>query len=459
MGKYELRSKKRPPKSDANDKEVKQKKLKAEKLPEPRTRILDLNDDCLDVIFGYLNYKDVLATSQVCLRFEDRARYIFKRKRHNINVFSVKTNATTTPSPTQVLRHIGPALSKLEIFFGEDIAKNQQTIDVATKYCAENLTEITLHCLHKRNKLREPFNRVNKLTLSFCDLVGRFKLLKWFPNLTILTYHFTKNLKKFMKQSIPTMDTLNVNCVATQQEIITMLTFNPQIKNLSVNFVCRGSLQHSILTAIDKALPELQTLNLIVDRVRNFDTDDLQQYFHNLKALKVENYGDYPNTSLINHLAISPAHLERLQLRFSDLEYDSHSYSCIVKYKNLRILQVMPVHRSITVDVILMLINQLPLLERIEQTADFVNIVPWTAGEVANFLRSSNQLVELTYVFVYEAKSKFDRTLNLLQTQFVGSRWMVRTEERLASKIFDTDGIDGIMEKQLVISLAKNASI
>lgn len=453
MGKYELRSTKRQTKSDADGQEVHLKKSKADNSTESLTEILDLNDDCFDAIFGYLSYDDVLAASQVCLRFEDRARDVFKRKKHNFEVFSVKANGSN-----KLLRHIGPALLKLELFFGEDLIKNQQTIDIATKYCTENLTEITLHCLTKRNKLRKSFSQVKKLTLSFCDLVGRFKLIKWFPNLASLTYHYTKNLKKFMKQNIPTMHTLNINYVTTHTETITMLISNPQIENLSLHFVTHGGLamKHSLLTAIDKALPELQTLNLSIDRVGNFEMEYLPLHFKHLKALKIENYADYLNTILINHLAISHTNLERLQLRLSDTAGDPHSYSCVTKYKHLRLLQVMPVRHSLDVEVILMLIHQLPLLEKIEQTADFVNITPWTADEVAKFLRNSNQLMELTYIFDHEAQLKFNRTLNFIQIQFIRSEWMVKTEERLAPKVFDTHGIDGILQKQLVISIAKN---
>lgn len=446
MGKYDLRSK---TKRDAAEKDIHHKKLKTELCS---TKILDLNDDCLDKIFGYLSYDDVLTASQVCQGFEDRARDVFKRKKHNFKVFSVEANAST-----QLLRHIGPALLKLEIFFGEDLIKNQQTIDVATAYCAENLQEITLHCLTKRNKLRKPFNRVNKLTISFCDLVARFKLIKWFPNLSTVTYHYTKNLKKFMKQSIPSLHTLNINYVTTQQELVNMLKTNPQIKNLSLNFVSQGgvAIQHSLLEAIDKALPELESLNLIVRRVGNFVSDLSPMYFKHLTTLKLENYANYPNTDLINNLAVSYAHLERLQLRFSDLASDSYSYNCITKYKNLRTLQVMPARRSLGMEVILMLIHQLPLLEKIEQTVDFVNVVPWTKDEVANFVRSSNQLVELAFVFVYDAQLKFSRALNLIQNQFIGSKWMVNTEERFATKTFDTCGIDGML-RQLVISIVKS---
>lgn len=458
MSKYELRSKKRRFESNADEEEVHPKKsLKSDKVSESSRTILDLNDDCFDEIFGYLSYDDVLSVSQVCIRFENRARESFKRKKHNLEVFSVRGGSMES----KLLRHIGPSLLKLEIFFGEDVIENQRIIDIVTDNCSDNLTEITLHCLTKRNKLRKSFKRVNKLTLSFCDLVGRFKLTKWFPNLTTLTYHYTRNLRKFMKQSIPKMNTLNFNFLTTHTETISMLLSNPQIKNLSLNFVSHGGLkiQHSLLAAIDKALPELQTLNLNVDVVQNFETEDVPlNFFKQLKALKVENYADYSNTSLMNHLAISYVNLELLQLRFSDLPVDSNSYSCIAKCKNLRTLQVMPVGRSLGIDVILMLINQLPLLEKIEQTADYANIFPWTSDGVGNFLRSSKQIMELTFVFVHQAQYKFKQTLNLMKILFKGSEWMVKSEKRVASKIFDTYGIDGIMQKQLVIRITKNHS-
>lgn len=454
MGKYELRSKKRQRIKDEDDKDP--KKSKGDKSRKSSTRILDLNDDCFDEIFGYLSYADVLSTSQVCMRFENRAQAAFKRNKYNLELFSIRANA-----PNTLLRHIGPALLKLELYFGQDVNINQQIIDMTTKYCIENLTEITLHCLTNRNKLRKSFSQVNKLTLSFCDLVGRFKLMKWFPNLTNLTYHYTRNLTKFMKQKIPTMHTLNINCIKSQSETITMLKSNPQIKVLSLHFVADGGLviRHSLLTAIDEALPELQKLNLIVERVNNFEIQDSPLYFKQLKALKIENDSDYPNTSLINHLGISHANLEQMQLRFSDLTDDSHSYHCIGKYKSLRILHVMPDGRSLSIDVILMLINQLPLLEKIEQTVDFANIIPWTADETEKFFRGSKQLMELVFVFEYKARPKFERSLNFIRNQFMGSDWIVETEERYTPQVFNTYGKDGMMQKQLIIRITRKPSI
>lgn len=451
MGKYALRSSKR--RTGGEDKgSVHPKKSRANELTEPATKIQDLNDDCIDKIFGYLSYDDVLSVSQVCQRFEIRARDTFRRKRHNVHVFTVEANESK-----YLLRRIGPALSKLEIFFGEDVVRNAQTIDVATKCCVDTLTEITLHCLSKRNKLRKPFNRVDKLTLSFCDMIGHFKLVKWFPNLTCLTYHHTKNLKKFMNQNIPSLDTLNINYVTTHKETITMLTANPQIRTLSLTFVSEGGLgiQHNLLAAIDKALPQLETLNLVIDRVRNFQSENSPPYFQQLKALKIENYSDYSNTGLINNLGISTANLERLQLRLSDTTIDSHYYHCITKFKNLRILQMMPAQRSLSIADILMLINQLPLLVKIEQTVDFSVITPWTSDEVAHFLRTSNQLLEMSFVFVYEAQAKFNRTLYFMQMKFNGSNWIVKSEERQATKIFDSYGVSSVVQKQFVIIIAK----
>lgn len=421
------------------------------------TKILDLNDDCLDQVFSYVSYDDVLQACQVCHRFEDRARAAFKRQKYNSKLFTIKANESH-----RLLRRIGPALLKLEIFFGQDLPKNQQIIDIATKYCNDNLTEITFHCLTKRNKLRRSFDRVNKLTLSFCDLIGHFKLIKWFPNLSSLTYHHTKNLKKFMKQSLPSLHTLNINFVTSQVETVAMLASNPQIKNLSLKFASSGLvLKQNLVHAIDSALPELEALNLVIERIPNFqEAGDLSSvYFKHLKMLSVENCSDYSNTSLINHLQISPASLERLHLRFSDESYDSHSYNCITKYKQLRVLCVMPSRHSLSAGDILMLANQLPLLEKVEQIVDFVNVVPWTSDEVANFLRNSKQVMELTFVFDFDAHAKFSRTSDVIRTQFNGSDWSVNMEPRLAMRYFDTGVVNGEMRKQWIISVTKRRLI
>ncbi|KAJ6623928.1 hypothetical protein Bhyg_17256 [Pseudolycoriella hygida] len=426
-----LRSTKRQKESGGSP-HVDRKKLKLDNSEESLKKIVDLNNDCLDEIFSYLSYDDLLSACQVCQRFQNRARNVFRRKCHDMQMFSVKANESN-----HLLRRIGSALSKLEIFFCGDIIKNQQIIDITTKYCVENLKELTLHCLTKRNKLRKSFSQVNKLTLSYCDMIGCFKLAKWFPNLTSLTFNYTKNLKKYMKQSIPSMHTLNINYLASQMETITILLSNPQIKNLSLNFDAPIGLviKRSLLAAIDNALPELEALNLTIHRVDNFGTENSSLlHFNSLKSLKIESYADYSNTALINLLAISHTNLERLQLRFSDLTLDSHSYSCITKYKNLRELHLMP-------------------------TVDFVNVVPWTTEEVRSFVRRSRQLIEMTYIFAGEAQLKFSRTLASIRTQFFESSWNVKSKKRCGPKVFDTsDGVDAV-QNQFVISILKDATL
>lgn len=199
------------------------------------TIILDLNDDCLDKVFSYLSYLDILSASQVCIRLEDRCRNIFKRRNYTLDVFCEEAIGSI------LLRRLGPSLSKLRLFFCDDVAQNQEKIDIVTEICIGNLTEIRLHGLTNRNKLRKSFKRVVKLTLSFCDSIGDFKLTKWFPNLTFVHYHYTENLKKFIKQSIPTMDSLSISGSIEHKETMTMILANPQIKNLSLNFVDRGN--------------------------------------------------------------------------------------------------------------------------------------------------------------------------------------------------------------------------
>lgn len=416
-----------------------------------QTNILDLIEDCFDKIFNYLPYQDIVSASQVCLRFEDRCQKVFKRRRYTFAVYCDQGDASKP-----LIRHIGPYVSKLEVYFCDNEAKNQETIDMITKHCIHNLTEIKLQCLNKSNKFRKPFSRVQKLTLSFCYSIGNFKLTKWFPNLTSLTYQYTD---KSIKETVPAMHTLSIIGNISHTETVSMLQWNPQIKNLSLNFVSQGfvQLQQNLFTNIDTLLPELLSFVLIVQRRYDYKISYKPLHFQHLKTLRIENYINLPNYGLINHLAVSPESLERLDLRFSDASGDTQCYKSITKYKKLRELKIMPVRHSLGVDDIIMLANELPLLERIEQFADFIKILPWTEADVENFIRNSKQLMELTFVFVYD-KVSFNKSFNFLLSQFIASKWILRSEERDASKIFDTDGIDGQIQRQFVITVTKKAS-
>lgn len=420
---------------------------------EPLINILDLNDDCFDKIFTYLSYGDIISAAQVCLRFEDRSQNTFKRRKYTLAVHC-HDDAAARP----LIRHIGPYVTRMEIYFCDDVAKNQETIDMVTKNCIENLTEIKLRCCSKSTKLRKPFSRVQRLILSSCDSVGNAKLAEWFPNLTSVAYQYSE---KFITQNVPTMHTLSITGTNSHAETVKMLQSNPQIKNLSLNFISCGFglLQRELFTDIDNALPELQTLTICTNRGYDYHMPYQPLHFKHLKALKIENYINYPNSGLINHLAVSPDNLERLELRFSDATGDTQCYNGITKYKKLRELRVMPVRHLLSVDDILMLTNELPLLEKIEQFADFMKILPWTDEDVENFVCNSKPLMELTFVFVYE-KVQFNKSFNVFlnRCRAIGKTWTLRSEERHALKIFDSDGIVDQIQKQFVVTMRKSIS-
>lgn len=136
-----------------------------------KTTLLDLNDDCLQGIFEYLNPYDLSAAADVCIRLRQNAKANFSRAK--FGRFDLPRGLFEITKPLQrkafarLIRHIGPFMKSLWISY----IINLDCIDMLNRYCAGTLSE--LHLMG--------FIRMDELTLGKMD-----EILKCNPQLKII---------------------------------------------------------------------------------------------------------------------------------------------------------------------------------------------------------------------------------------------------------------------------------
>ncbi|XP_055301657.1 uncharacterized protein LOC129568117 [Sitodiplosis mosellana] len=304
--------------NDDSDLPNKRRKSTDDKIPGCSTKITDVIDDCLEVIFGHLQFKDLSCAAIAHEHFRVAAGLIFGRKygqkeirlmsdgitvfhddnhKHSVyHGFSVKKPSYYM----EFLQSLGGRISKLNIGLGNGLYKTIEP--TLLKTCVDSLVELTLHYPHLGPSklldvfagIKKPFPNVVKLCLHGCHLNKQASRLGvWFPKLQRLTiFDSTFGDAKLVVTKYPLLEHFSVGGwkdenTLTQSQIYAMLRLNPQIHSLDIGLAADGY-ELDIYRRINKILPQLQNLNLCWEMNSFKQHDGKKVTFKNVKSLVLD---------------------------------------------------------------------------------------------------------------------------------------------------------------------------
>lgn len=193
--------------------------------------IEDLNDDCLWVIFKFLNIETLCDLADVCKRFQEIASFIFHRYHANIKFSSVNYQTSLF---RRILCKFGHLIKAIEANQYIEI-----DIDAITKYCNANLqhlqlSNVTIDC----NSMGSLFGYLKCLYLSDCQFNGNVE--KLFGNCLLLEKVYFSTDKKmcdfFMVQKFPKLKEFTLNCPSIEYCTFSQfLAENSQLLKFNVN--------------------------------------------------------------------------------------------------------------------------------------------------------------------------------------------------------------------------------
>lgn len=199
--------------------------------------ILDLNDDCLEVIFENCNLKQLFSVIVAHTHFLTACRRIFAKQYKYKEITIHASNIENT----DVLYFVGDIVRFLRVNYDRNSSakseNNQKIHDAIVQHCSNNLMEITFNNIESTLQVDRVFQRLEQLSFNHgCLGQTMTEFNKWFPNLNCLEFFFCKIIDtQCIEHKFPRLQHFTVaHQNFTLKNLQTFLDLNPQLQTFIV---------------------------------------------------------------------------------------------------------------------------------------------------------------------------------------------------------------------------------
>lgn len=252
------------------------------------TTILDLNDDCMQEIFKYLDLFGLCNVADVSIRFRQNAQAYFANSEYkDFSILNPEYEKyatdwlrlkplliTLTP---RVLRNFGPFIRSIVVsnLVYRNLRPAHEVFNMIDRYCSEALVRLQLEDYILSNKRlaleRSLFRHIQKLTLQDCDENDSFlrNLPSWSPNLRELELIGGSYKMIFrLNQTFPNLVAISmVWCNVTKNDLEEFLKCNSQLKKIVVKHCIH--IDGSIFQSIAEYVSEIEEIRFVDHRKGN----------------------------------------------------------------------------------------------------------------------------------------------------------------------------------------------
>lgn len=388
------------------------------------TKLIDINNDCLETIFEYLNLLDLLNVANSNIHLQCAAESVFYRKFRKIDIYfypwiilvnffhndvieSSENHMQIKKLKTmlELLRYFGHMMQKLTINLSDRLP-NREVIQYIKKYCSNSLTEITLYINAEDMDVSDLIlSKVEKVKFVMCSRgLELSKYIRWFPNMREIFFCFGHFPQCIHIPHLEKCSIISRSCRMTNEgDIVKFVRLNPSIR--SMHFDCPFN-NVNIIKDVVHSLPQLENLyiHLSLKDLQNLNNPSIQH--ENVKVFTLRVYGNH-------HIDLFPFTFNRLE-EFSlelDCDLNDQSIDFISKHSFIKKLSIDGLRKW----PLLKIAKLLPSLREMSLTNLGV-----AARDAAEFLNECKSLKIFT--FILENGSEFNR--NKLQKQ-IGSEWKI----------------------------------
>ncbi|XP_055306238.1 uncharacterized protein LOC129570592 [Sitodiplosis mosellana] len=301
---------------------------KKPKIDSKQLQVLDINDDCLQIVFECLDLEDLFNVAEAHSHLVPAARMVFARRYRMKKVFlnldlvrfidddciEVRKDVAAA-----FFRYFGAVVSSLFINFEgqRERAIEQSLLD----HCPGTLVKFELALCDTSNldTIDEPFGKVEQLTITKSSLSKRLsRLYVWFPSLTTLKLiNVTSEKPEYLVAHLPQLRNLviyNEKMTIPLATISGMLRANPQLESLvlccdydadflqSVSASLRRLIELELWAPDDRFLcfgddkvrfESVETFALIAPHLRGEFVVNMPFEFTNLKELYFDGFNEF----------------------------------------------------------------------------------------------------------------------------------------------------------------------
>lgn len=269
-----------------------------------RTKLSNVNQDCLKNIFKYLELEDLLnvanankyikpATEQPFVeKYSKRFIQIVRYKRSGpIEEFNSIVCVQRYKQILQLLRCFGHLITKLDYCYNATsvstycapLPSYQRILSYINEYCAESLTNFHVYPAYAFEKFTKPFPKVEQLLIEH-SLLETSCLGELFSNVRHLTMKGQGSLctaAKFPKLFY--LELCNGYGNEYEEMATKMLTLNQHLRSLKVNFH-----QIEFLQSVQEKLQSIECLNIDIRCANSYELRHISIHFSNVTKLNIE---------------------------------------------------------------------------------------------------------------------------------------------------------------------------
>lgn len=252
---YFTRNRRRKMEKELAEQEMERELARHQGVPEFQTKLTDVNDDCLEMIFMHLDFDDFINIVHTSRLLKPAAQTAFALKRaFNLNILSKSRgyhklkisdcNVTVQDLKTSLrfLRCFGHTISKLSVGGTPGIMRLNgfKMIHHVNEYCLNSLVETTFRCLPAGafQDLKHPLIKVESVTFQNSELDQKSKqLIQWFPQMNTLQLDNIQTHHDCIEVNIPGLQHLTVKGRETYSadRVMNVIRLNPQLLSLHLD--------------------------------------------------------------------------------------------------------------------------------------------------------------------------------------------------------------------------------
>lgn len=215
----------------------------------------DLNDDCLESVFMYLDESDLVSVVGASQRFKIPAQVVYKRKMATMHTFG--SHLTHCEAQKCRIRNFGHFFKSIVLEI-DLIEFDYQLLDTIVEYCGQHVTKIRIQFIGEPRRLR------NSTKEQYCKFLKGLSVN--FPKLNCLEYqdHSVNCFQSLecIANEFPCLTKLavdvNEQSVETFKEIICM---HSQLQSLSVKFIDVNE-SDELIDLVNEKLPNLTYIKI-----------------------------------------------------------------------------------------------------------------------------------------------------------------------------------------------------
>lgn len=333
-------------------------------------KLTDINSDCLETIFEYLDFGDLLnvADANKCLKnvactvyfrnYRHKEVLLIEARHYQCRVFKILINCINVndlKTSLQLLRCFGGLISEIVFYSRGDAYHNgkraypdltQYILGYVNEYCVESLISVTFYedfdgiIKHLKNS----FKKVEKVSIKQGVVPENIRLNELFPNMREL-YCICFSFTSYLTEHFPNLQHLDVTIWQTQEsiksknEMKTILCLNPQLKSLRINSPgIQRFLNPPLLTAIvlDDAQDSLQNLETLTMHGTYFSGSKFEGdpiHLRNVKHFNIHLQGLLHEP--LPRIPISFGQLESFKLQYIT-NFDDEFYKFVERHPTIK---------------------------------------------------------------------------------------------------------------------------